>query len=302
MDSVAEQDGASATEAEIRSQPNTWRQAAALAASAEVLPDGLRIAIVGCGTSYNVAVIAAVLRERRGRGETDAFVASETPRGRRYDRVVVISRSGTTTEVLWALERLAPDAERIGILGVPRSPIGEAVHRVVLLDFADEASIVQTRFPTTAAMLLRAELGDDVARIASSAEAVLAAPLPFDPGAFDHFVFLGRGWATGVAAEAALKLQETAAAHSEAHPAMEYRHGPIATAGPGTAVWLLGEEVPGLAEDVATTGATVVSGPADPLVELVQAQRAAVALARARNLDPDRPHRLSRSVILRDGA
>ena len=292
----------SATEAEIRSQPGLWRRAAALAADTEILPDGERIALLGCGTSYNVGVVTAALREGDGRGETDAFVASEVPPGRRYDRVVALTRSGTTSELLWGLERFAHGTERVGIVGVEDSPVAAAVDRVVVLDFADETSIVQTRFPTTAMALLRAELGHDVERLADAAEAALERPLPFDPPSFDHFVFLGRGPAAGIAAEAALKLQESAGVHSEAHPAMEYRHGPIALAGPSTAVWLLGEEVPGLAEEVAATGATIVSGAEDPLVELVQAQRAAVVLAQARGLDPDRPHRLSRSVVLDEGA
>jgi fructoselysine-6-P-deglycase FrlB-like protein len=39
-------------------------------------------------------------------------------------------------------------------------------------------------------------------------------------------------------------------------------------------------------------------GTADPLIELVQAQRLAVALAEQRGLDPDSPRHLSRSIIL----
>lgn len=293
---------ASATEAEIHSQPALWRRAAESAVTSEVLPDGARVALLGCGTSHHVGRAIAAVREARGRGETDAFVASEVPAGRRYDRVVAISRSGTTSEVLAALDRFAPGAEKVAILGAGGTPIDRAVDRVVLLDFADEASIVQTRFPTTAIALLRAELGDDVRALADAAEQALAQPVGFDPLRFDHFVFLGRGWAAGVAAEASLKLQETARVRSEAHPAMEYRHGPLALAGPSTAVWLLGDDVPGLAEAIEETGATIVSGGRDPLVELVQAQRVALALAEARGLDPDRPARLSRSVVLESPA
>jgi glucosamine 6-phosphate synthetase-like amidotransferase/phosphosugar isomerase protein len=42
----------------------------------------------------------------------------------------------------------------------------------------------------------------------------------------------------------------------------------------------------------------VVESELDPLAQLVQAQRAAVALAKARGLDPDRPRNLTRSVVL----
>jgi fructoselysine-6-P-deglycase FrlB-like protein len=55
---------------------------------------------------------------------------------------------------------------------------------------------------------------------------------------------------------------------------------------------------PGLAADVAATGALVVSSADDPLLQLVTAQRIAVALAEHRGLDPDHPRNLTRSVIL----
>src|SRR5215204_3145168 len=90
------------TEVEIASQPDCWAQAAELAPAVhDVLPvRGERVAVVGCGTSWFVAQAYAALREAAGLGETDAFAASEAPLGRRYDRVLTLSRSGTTTEVV----------------------------------------------------------------------------------------------------------------------------------------------------------------------------------------------------------
>ena len=85
---------------------------------------------------------------------------------------------------------------------------------------------------------------------------------PSSPRAFDHFVFLGHGWTVGLAHEAALKMREAAQAHTESYPAMEYRHGPISLAGPGSLVWILGTPDPTIADDVRATGATVLE--ADP--------------------------------------
>ena len=111
---------------------------------------------------------------------------------------------------------------------------------MILLDFADEESVVQTRFATTALVLLRASLGDDPQGAARAAEVALAAPLPLAPGSVDQITFLGSGWTVGLASEAALKLRESAQAWAEAYPATEYRHGPIAVAQPGRAVWPFG--------------------------------------------------------------
>lgn len=75
-----------------------WREAANLADVSPLPADKSRVALVGCGTSFHVAGAVAMWRESGGRGETDAFAASEMLLGRRYDTIVVISRSGTTTE------------------------------------------------------------------------------------------------------------------------------------------------------------------------------------------------------------
>jgi fructoselysine-6-P-deglycase FrlB-like protein len=63
-------------------------------------------------------------------------------------------------------------------------------------------------------------------------------------------------------------------------------------------VWLLQAGDDTLADDIRVTGATVHQGTADPLIELVQAQRLAVASAEHRGLDPDAPRHLTRSIIL----
>jgi fructoselysine-6-P-deglycase FrlB-like protein len=102
----------------------------------------------------------------------------------------------------------------------------------------------------------------------------------------------------GLADAGALALAETARVWAEAYPAMEYRHGPIATAAPGTVVWMLDDPPAGLPDQVVKTGAVVVGGTLDPLAELIRIQRFAVALAEERELDPDRPVNLERAVVL----
>jgi len=169
---------------------------------------------------------------------------------------------------------------------------------VIALDFADELSVVQTRFATTELALLRAHLGHDMAAAARDAEAALAAPLPGALTGARQFTFLGTGWTCGLANEAALKLREAAGMWTESYPAMEYRHGPIAVTGPGSVVWILGRSPDGLAGEVAAAGGVAWQGSGDPMAELVLVQRLAAALARARGLDPDRPRNLNRSVIL----
>ena len=252
----------------------------------------------GCGTSLYVARAFAALREASGRGETDAFPASEFPDARRYDRVVAISRSGTTTEVVQLLGRLG-HTPRTAVTADAGSPVASLADATIVLDFADERSVVQTRFATSALALLRAHLGQDLGPARSpTANAPSTLALEPEPTGFEHVVFLGHGWTVGIAEEAALKLREAAQTYSEAYPAMEYRHGPISLAGERSLVWILGSPDPAVADDVAATGATVRVAALDPMAELVLVHRMAIALAEAKGLDPDHPLHLTSSVVL----
>jgi fructoselysine-6-P-deglycase FrlB-like protein len=285
---------------EIASQPALWRKAAGLApGAAGLLPaPGEPAAAIGCGTSYHIAWAYAALREERNLGTTDAAIASELSPHRSYGRVVAISRSGTTTEVLRTLEGVRGRVATVAVTAVPDSPVASAADETIVLDFANEQSVVQTRFATTALALLRAHIGDRLEAAVADGEAALARPLPAAPSEFTQFVFLGQGWTVGLANEAALKLREAASAWTEAYPAMEYRHGPISAAGRGTLVWAIGAVDPGVLADAAATGATIVNEGADPMAELVLIQRMAVELAEAQGLDPDHPKHLTRSVVL----
>jgi glucosamine--fructose-6-phosphate aminotransferase (isomerizing) len=289
----------SETEREIVSQPELWRRAADEATGTlGILPaPGERVAAVGCGTSWFVCQAYARLRETAALGETEAVAASEfTPRA--YDRVVLLSRSGTTTEVIRLAEALRATTRTVAVSAVAGTPVPGLAGDAIVLAYADEASVVQTRFATTALALLRASVGGDLAPVVGDAERAVVMPLPHDPAAFDHFVFLGHGWTVGLANEAALKLREAAQAHTESYPAMEYRHGPVSVAGPSSLVWILGTPDGAVAEDVRATGATVRTAEFDPMAELVLIQRTAVALAQSRGLDPDHPRHLTRSVVL----
>ncbi|MFF1873312.1 SIS domain-containing protein [Kitasatospora herbaricolor] len=289
-------------ETEIASQPECWRRAADLAAThQDVLPRaGERVAIIGCGTSLYMGQAYATLREAGGQGVTDAFAASEFLGVRAYDRVIALTRSGTTTEVLELVESLRGKVRTVAITADPNTPVMSLADDVVVLDFADEQSVVQTRFATTALTLLRAQLGLHSEAVEEDGRRALAEPLPAGLVGSTQFTFLGRGWTVGLAAEAGLKMREAALAWTEAYPAMEYRHGPISIAAPTTATWMIGEAPAGLAQQVEATGARWVEGRLDPLAELVRVHRLAVAVAAAKGLDPDRPRNLTRSVILAD--
>ncbi|MET0422707.1 MAG: sugar isomerase [Actinoplanes sp.] len=301
---------------EIASQPECWRRAAESAGAPGLPARGERVAAVGCGTSWFMAKAYAARREQAGEGETDAFQASEFPIGRHYDRIIAITRSGTTTEVVDLLDALTGGRTPTTVLTAdPAQPAAALADEAIVLDFADEKSVVQTRFATSALALLRASLGEDIDPVAADAEVAIRLPLPVHPALTEQITFLGRGWTVGLAEEAALKCREAATFWAEAYPAMDYRHGPISIAAPGRVVWAFGDVPAGLADDVEATGASFVHSrhhggyaalgrwcggraPLDPMADLVLAQRFAILLATTQGLDPDHPRNLTRSVVL----
>lgn len=286
---------------EIMSQPRCWRQALALldGTAGGALPrPGESVAFAGCGSSWHVATCAARFREGAGLGLADSFPASEAPGGRSYDVLVAISRTGTTTEVLRLLESFDGASRSVAVTATPGSPIGKAASSEVLIDFADEAGVVQTRSATSALALLLGSSGADLEPAIESAKRALASPLPGFLHEASRHVFLATGWAAGLAEEAALKLREAAGAWAEAYPAMEYRHGPASAVPERTLVWEVGALPEGLRGFVESTGARVVESVGDPLGDLVRAQRGAVALAESAGRDPASPPHLKRSVVL----
>jgi fructoselysine-6-P-deglycase FrlB-like protein len=248
-----------------------------------------------------MALAYACLREEAGEGFTDAMPASELRKLRSYDRFVFFSRSGTTSEVLEALAGLPKGTPTTAVTADARSPLASAVDSAIVLDFADERSIVQTRFATSLLVLLRVHLGEDAGVLVDAAKRALDAPLPEGATAASRFTFLGRGWTIGLAHEAALKLREAAQMWTESYAAMEVRHGPISILDERSLVWSFSSLPAGLEEDLAATGARLVVSAFDPLADLIRVQRLAVTLATARGLDPDNPRNLSRSVILTKG-
>jgi fructoselysine-6-P-deglycase FrlB-like protein len=283
---------------EIASQPEVWSTAIDRAVGAALPEPGERVAVIGCGSSLNVARTYARLRETARHGQTDAYPASELMATRPYDHMVFISRTGTTTEVLAALREVPSGIITTSLTADEGAPLARETSNSVLLDFADERSVVSSRFITAAIVLLRAHLGADVSALPTKAAAELARPLGPELAERTQFTFLGRGWASFVADEAALKLREASRTWAESYPAMEYRHGPISVSDQNTVVWGIGEIPASLAADAARTGATVITPGGDPVVDLIGAQRLAVMLATRKGIDPDQPRALSRSVIL----
>ncbi|SDB80339.1 Fructoselysine-6-P-deglycase FrlB with duplicated sugar isomerase (SIS) domain [Raineyella antarctica] len=279
---------------EISSQPDCWERAVAMVDEvSDLLPrPGESVAYVGCGTAWNIAEAMASLREDHGHGRSDGFVASEFPFQREFDRVVVLSRSGDTLDVVAMLHELGGRVPTLAFVGTEGSTIGELCDEQITLPFADEAGYAQTRFATSVLSLHRAWLGHDMAPVIEQARGALQERLREEHVSAEQVTFLGAGWTFWLAREAALKFRESSASWAEAYPMLEYRRGPITVAQPGRIVWVFGEAPEGLGEQILDTGATLVESSRDPQAELVVTQRLALGRAMKLGLNPDKPRYL----------
>jgi glutamine---fructose-6-phosphate transaminase (isomerizing) len=212
---------------------------------------------VGCGSSFYLAQAAAnswtLLTGQRAR----ALPASEVllfPQLVQFDRegaqAVVISRSGKTSETLRAAKALSGEMSvpTIGLTCAQNSELEQACESTIVLQAADEKSMVMTRSFTSMLLSLQflaarwagnAQFVSDVQRMAefiaprisSIAEAIEAF---VEKHSFEDYVFLGQGPFHAVASEASLKVMEMSCSYSEVFHALEFRHGPKAIVSRGT--------------------------------------------------------------------
>jgi glucosamine--fructose-6-phosphate aminotransferase (isomerizing) len=244
------------TSLEIGSQPAVWQATLDEVASRQEwffdqLADLARTPFVatGCGSTYYLSLAAAATLRGSGLAAAAAPASELAFFMRQYvphDRTLLaISRSGTTTETLWAVERYQrerPHGKVVVITCAPDAPLVERAEVCLIAPRAQEQSIAQTRSFTSMALLIQALaafLTRDAARLERirrlpSALAELferAGELPRTIGAdlgIQRFFFLGSGPLYGMACEAMLKTKEMSCSWAEAYHTLEFRHGPMA--------------------------------------------------------------------------
>jgi glucosamine--fructose-6-phosphate aminotransferase (isomerizing) len=267
------------TLAEITTQPEAWADALqAFEARQDELKRSWtclrlqRVLFAGCGSTHYLSQTAAFLFQSLTGVPARACPSSEIvlfgPQvmpdpGRTL--LVAISRSGTTTETLIAVERF----RRLGgqavwtITCYPNSPLAQAADLVLPAQAAQEQSVAQTR-SFTSMLLLAQALTAALAGNAAMLERLRRLPealnnlsgrlgdLPRQLGTnldIERIYFLGGGPLYGVANEAMLKTKEMSLSHAEAYHPLEFRHGPMSMVNEHTlVVGLLSDS--GLAEEL----------------------------------------------------
>ena len=240
---------------EITGQPEAWRSTLeTFTADRTVLEDFLnqadfaQILVVGCGSTHYLAQTAAAILTRRTRTPAHALPSSELwlfPSTASPDRTLLlaVSRSGTTTETLRALERFREtnDGPVLAVTCYPKSPLSQQADFALVTPAGQEQSIAQTRSFTSMLLLtqaLAATLAHDegilecLQRLPDILEGLVArlGDLPqrlgTDPD-IERIFLLGGGPLYGLANEAMLKMKEMSLSYAEAYHPLEFRHGPM---------------------------------------------------------------------------
>ncbi|MFC1481160.1 SIS domain-containing protein [Candidatus Neomarinimicrobiota bacterium] len=244
------------TLAEILSQPQVWQQVLRLIADDKTVRklashNAGETVFIGCGTSYYLALSAAsyytmvTCRKARATTASEVLLFPDTflPNGGAECKPILISRSGTTTEVVRVAQNVSDffSDEPLGISCRPESDLLRACDLAVALPPADEKSVVMTRSFTSMLLLIQylasiqasdEKLQEELSQLPELGSVILEKSHSIiknimAEGSYTKFVYLGHGPYYGLACEAMLKIKEMSLSSSEAYHSLEFRHGPM---------------------------------------------------------------------------
>ena len=238
----------------IQEQGNLWEQAVDIVDRFVEPPPFL---LVGSGTSYYLAQVAARVARNLGiaaeAASTGDVVLEPDLWLPKVGTLIVITRSGETSEAVWALKL----AEQFGKPSVAvvcgRGTSAERVsRRTICLEGADDDTVVMIRSFTSMLIALQAtwakQKGSDVLPLKSMAAQL---PVVLERAAnvwkeiadgVRRVYILGAGVRYGIAAEGALKIQEMSGRAAFAYSPFEFRHGPRGAVDYDDIVVVLGQE------------------------------------------------------------
>jgi glutamine---fructose-6-phosphate transaminase (isomerizing) len=326
---------------EIKSQTEAWAQAIALVRET-TLPDAKnyeQILFTGCGSTYYLSLAASALYQEltgctaRAVPGGELLFNSQTGVTGQKTLLVAVSRSGTTTETVKAVEKFKHEKRGdVLVISNYQETLSQLADVNIVIDKGQEESVAQTRSFASmfvaatalgARMAGRNELVDSMIQLPAVGNRLIdqyetpAKELGSNLD-FDRFYFLGSGIRYGLACEVNLKMKEMTLTHSEPFHFLEFRHGPMSMVNEKAVVLGMLSDSNRLQEakvlsEMKTLGGTVVGlGEQDAQVsfqsKIPESARAVLYLpvlqlmafyrSVTKGLNPDRPNHLTAVVRL----
>ncbi|MBQ7653234.1 MAG: glutamine--fructose-6-phosphate transaminase (isomerizing) [Clostridia bacterium] len=296
--------------------------------------------LVGCGSAYNACLYAKYLLEEK----VGFSVCCETSGEYRYKKkapaslVIAVTQSGETSDTIGAVKRAKEKGSYvIAVTNVPDSDVTQHADDSLITSAGAEIAVAATKSYATQLVALR-YLAEEIARAhgkklpaMNARKLYLSAKTLVDNYAevekyaqydYGNLFFIGRSVDYSSALEGALKAKEIAYVPSDACPAAEIKHGPLAIVDENTLVVCistvkrLSQKCRNAISEVQTRGAKVlVISPYDlstderiyldgisedlyPILSAIPLQQLALALTLKKGLDPDKPRHLAKSVTV----
>ena len=324
---------------------------------ARVLNGSERLYITAAGTSNHAGLAGRYMLSKLSAMQSQSIISSEFPESTANlidedAAILAISQSGETADTLNAV-RFAKDngAKIISITNVMGSTISRLSELTLYTQAGPEIGVAATKtfiVQLASLALISLQLADirgqlDSSEIDQLREGLFQTPrivekivrkqeslirdIAYQYAYKPNFLFLGRGISTTTAMEGSLKLKEIAYIHSEAYPAGESKHGPIALIEAGFPVVFIAppdetrEKIIGNIMEMKAREATILSvadvkdheiqklsdkmigihsTPASfsPITYVTPLQLFAYYAATRRGHDPDKPRNLAKSVTV----
>ena len=311
-----------------------------------------KIFIVACGTAMHAGIVSKYSFEKFCRIPTEIDMASEfryrNPLIDEHTLCIFISQSGETADTIAAL-RLAKDSgsTTISIVNVIGSSITRISDYTLYTHAGPEIAVASTKayvcqvtLLNILALYISEQLGIENKEINIFKESILELPEKVKDTLTtidaikeiadkvynqEDLYFIGRGTDYAVSMEGSLKLKEISYIHSEAYPAGELKHGPIALIENGITVIAvatnpnISEKTLSNLEEAITRGANsvlitnqdikndkinyIINIPKidsilSPIISIVPLQIFAYFIAKNKKLDVDKPRNLAKSVTV----
>jgi len=251
------------TYTEIKTQTEAWKEAVAVtveqAEEIRKLTDRYeQVIFTGCGSTYYLSLAGSALFQTLTNKSARAVPASELlfntsgviNKGSR-NLLVAVSRSGTTTETLRAVEMFK--REQLGeviVISNYDTSMSQLADLKIIIPTGQEKSVAQTRsfasmyVAATALCVIasgKVDLLDQLFSLSGVGNRLMDQyePMAKETGenlVFDRFYFLGSGTNYGLACEVNLKMKEMTLTHSEPFHFMEFRHGPMSMVNENTVI------------------------------------------------------------------
>ena len=315
----------------------------------DYLKELCNIYIVACGTAMHAGLTGKYAIEKLCRIPVNVVVASEfryqDPILDKHSLCIFISQSGETADTIAALKLAkSKSAKTITVTNVFESSITREADYTIYTHAGPEIAVASTKAYTSQvgvlaslAIYIKETLNGCSEETELLKKELLSIPklmedimkdtntyhmLAKEMMHINDMYYIGRGNDYHIAMEGSLKLKEISYIHSEAYPAGELKHGPIALIDNGTYVMGIitdsktSEKTWSNLEEVKSRGAkvilvtnqnieedTVIRIPLvnpilAPLLAVIPLQFIAYYIAKEKGLDVDKPRNLAKSVTV----